>query len=384
MFKKIFTATVLSVFMATCGILFGGHPTAAAQNNYDAVECAYVTEYSTGKVVFKKCENEKKPIASMVKIMTSLLTLEAIDRGDVSETDLVEVSEHAASMGGSQVFLKAGNKIKLTELLKSVVVASANDSAVALAEHLGGSEDGFVSLMNRRAAELDMTSTNFVNATGLPAQNSYSTARDVNVMTGELIKFPLYKKYCSIWLEDFVHPDGRTTVMTNTNKLVRFYKGCDSGKTGFTSEAMYCLSASAQRNGVRIIATVTGAKSSKERNKTVSELFDLGFSKFEARKVFSAGDTVAEAKVSRGKSKTVALTILDDVKVVVERGSKAEFRTETFVPAKLKAPIAKGDEVGKLTVYSDGKVVAEATLYAASDVEKASLWDKIRNIGEEW
>lgn len=386
MLKKVFVTFLLTIFAvgAMATVIPSGAENAMAEVDFSGANSVYVTEYQTGKVVYAKNENDRKPIASMVKIMTSLLTLEALDDGKVSQGDSVEISEHAASMGGSQVFLDAGDSIKLEELLKSVVVASANDSAVALAEHIGGSEDGFVSMMNKRAAELGMKDTNFVNATGLPKIGGYSTAKDVNVMTKELVKYPLYKKFCSIWLEDFKHPDGRTTVMTNTNKLVRYYKGCDLGKTGFTSEAMYCLSASAKRQGVRIVATVMGAKTSKERNALVSKLFDFGFSKFECKVVLRAEDSVRDVKVSRGKQKTVGVTLSEDLRVIAERGDDTQYRIEYVLPNKVKAPLKAGDVAGKIVVYDGDRQVAEQTLRFASSVEKSNLWDEIGKIFKEW
>lgn len=386
MLKKVFVTFLLSIISVgtISAAFFQSAPKAYAEVDFSGAESIYVTEYGTGKVVYAKNENDRRPIASMVKIMTSLLTLEAVSSGKVSLSDSVEISEHAASMGGSQVFLKAGDSIKLEELLKSVVVASANDSAVALAEHVGGSEDGFVSMMNERAAKLNMTDTNFANATGLPKIGGYSSAKDVNAMTRELVKFPLYKKFCSIWLEDFKHPDGRTTVMTNTNRLVRFYKGCDLGKTGYTGEAMYCLSASAKRQGVRIVATVMGAKTSKERNALVSKLFDFGFAKFECKTVLSSSDSVRDVKVARGKQKTVGVKLSEDLKVVTERGSGENYRVEYFLPEKVKAPIKAGDVCGKVVVYSGSKIVAEKPLHFCNDVEKSNLWDEIGKIVKEW
>ena len=222
---------------------------------------AYMVDYATDTVLYARNENERLPIASMVKIMTSLLTLEAVERGDISLDDDVEISQNSASMGGSQVFLDAGTTHKAGELLKTVIVASANDSCVALAEHISGSVENFVAKMNARAKELGMNDTSFKNCTGLPAAESFSSAKDVSVMFRQLVKHKEYFEYAKIWLEDYKHPDGRTTTITNTNKLVRFYQGCDGGKTGFTSEAKFCLCATAKKSDMRVVAVVIGAES---------------------------------------------------------------------------------------------------------------------------
>ena len=216
----------------------------------------FLVDVATGTVLYSRNEKERLPIASMVKIMTALLTLEEVDSGRLALDDDVRISENAASMGGSQVFLDAGTTHKAGDLLKTVIVASANDSCVALAEHIDGCVEGFVARMNAKAKQLGMTDTVFKNCTGLPAAESFSSARDVSIMFRELIKHPVFFEYARVWLEDYKHPDGRTTTITNTNKLVRFYEGCDGGKTGFTSEAKFCLCATAKKNGMRVVAVV--------------------------------------------------------------------------------------------------------------------------------
>ncbi|MDE6302938.1 MAG: D-alanyl-D-alanine carboxypeptidase, partial [Clostridia bacterium] len=225
----------------------------------------YLIDYGTGTVIYSRNENARLPIASMVKIMTAMLTFEAIERGDVSLDDDVLISQESASMGGSQVFLDAGTTHKLGDLLRTVIVASANDSCVALAEHIEGSVGAFVAKMNARAKELGMENTCFKNCTGLPAAESFSCAKDAATMFMQLIKYPVYFDFAKVWLEDYEHPSGRKTTITNTNKLVKFYNGCDGGKTGYTSEAKFCLTATAMRNNMRVIAVVVGADSSTVR-----------------------------------------------------------------------------------------------------------------------
>ena len=339
------TAIVLAVVSAVACVTYAP-ATALAENGFSVEgKAAYLADYATGTVLYAKNENDRLPIASMVKIMTALLTVEAIDAGELSLDEEVFVSENAAGMGGSQVFLDANTRHKAGDLLKSVIVASANDSCVALAERICGSTEGFVKRMNARAAELGMKDTHFANCTGLPAAEGFSSAHDVAVMFGELIRHPVYFDFSKIWLEDYVHPDGRTTSMTNTNKLVRFYNGCDGGKTGFTSEAKFCLA-------------------------------------YEVKTLLRAGDPVENyVKVSAGKKKNVELTVNKDVAVFGERGNSSEYELKFELPEKIKAPVTKGDVVGKGYIVRDGEVTGEFEVVAAEDVKRASLLDLIRRIG---
>ena len=343
---------------------------------------AYLVDAATFTPLYAKNENERLPIASMVKIMTVLLTLEAVDRGELSLDEKVPVSENAASMGGSQVFLDAGTEHRAGDLLKSVIVASANDSCVALAERVSGSVEGFVSDMNARAAELGMKDTRFANCTGLPAAESFSTAHDVALMFREVIRHPVYFEDAGVWLEDYVHPDGRTTVMTNTNKLVKFYNGCDGGKTGFTSEAKFCLAATAARDGMRVIAVVAGADSSKSRFNAVSSMFNHAFGSFKAEKLLGAGELAAQrVKVAGGKERSVGVTVSEDIVRLAPRSDKAAAELRLELPDKVKAPVRKGDVVGKGYVVVEGTAVREFDLVAAEDVARASIWDLFRRIG---
>ena len=357
-------------------------PTASAEGFSAEGRSAYLVDAATFTPLYAKNENERLPIASMVKIMTVLLTLEAVDRGELSLDEKVPVSENAASMGGSQVFLDAGTEHRAGDLLKSVIVASANDSCVALAERVSGSVEGFVSDMNARAAELGMKDTRFANCTGLPAAESFSTAHDVALMFREVIRHPVYFEDAGVWLEDYVHPDGRTTVMTNTNKLVKFYNGCDGGKTGFTSEAKFCLAATAERDGMRVIAVVAGADSSKSRFNAVSSMFNHAFGSFKAEKLLGAGELAAQrVKVAGGKERSVGVTVNEDIVRLAPRSDKAAAELRIELPDKVKAPVRKGDVVGKGYVVVDGTAVREFDLVAAEDVARASIWDLFRRIG---
>ncbi len=380
--KNLLVVLAVALFSVCAAVSAVFVPTARAEGFSAEGRSAYLVDAATFTPLYAKNENERLPIASMVKIMTVLLTLEAVDRGELSLDEKVPVSENAASMGGSQVFLDAGTEHRAGDLLKSVIVASANDSCVALAERVSGSVEGFVSDMNARAAELGMKDTRFANCTGLPAAESFSTAHDVALMFREVIRHPVYFEDAGVWLEDYVHPDGRTTVMTNTNKLVKFYNGCDGGKTGFTSEAKFCLAATAERDGMRVIAVVAGADSSKSRFNAVSSMFNHAFGSFKAEKLLGAGELAAQrVKVAGGKERSVGVTVSEDIVRLAPRSDKAAAELRLELPDKVKAPVRKGDVVGKGYLVVDGTAVREFDLVAADDVARASIWDLFRRIG---
>ena len=289
-FAVLFTLVATLFASVTC--------VACAENDgptITAKEAILVSE--DGQILFEKNSREHRPIASMTKIMTLLCVYDAVDEGKISLEDNVCVSERAAGMGGSQVFLQANGVYKVADLVKSVIVCSANDSCVALAEHISGSVEGFVKSMNDKATALGLADTHFDNCTGLPAVSQFSCAADVAVMMGKLVTHPHYFECAHIWTEDFEHPGGRVTGMTNTNKLVRFYQGCDGGKTGYTGEAKHCLSATACRNGMRVIAVVVGADDSKTRFKEVSDMFNYAFANYENKIYLDVGADVGKISV---------------------------------------------------------------------------------------
>lgn len=349
-------------------------------------KAAYLVENSTGKVLFEQNATERRPIASMTKIMTLLLTLEQVDGGTLNLEDKITISQNAASMGGSQAFLDAGSEYRVTDLIKTVVVCSANDSSVALAEHIAGSVDEFVKRMNNRAKELGMENTLFVNCTGLPAPGQYCCAKDVSVMTRELLKHKDYYNYTKIWMEDFVHPTGRTTSITNTNKLIRFYEGCDSGKTGYTAEAGHCLSASARRNGMRLVSVVIGAPDSKTRFADSQTLLNYGFANYETREILSGEKHLEERlNVLGGKCEDISLRPEKGYSRLTRKGEKgAEPEIIVELNEKVKAPLAEGDVVGKIKIVCAGEVLAEINAVAAESVEKAGWLDGIKTIIKNW
>lgn len=346
---------------------------------------AYVVEYHTGSVIYDKNPEDKKQIASMVKIMTALLTFEAIDNGLLSFDKEIVVSDNAAGMGGSQLFLDAGSKYKVTDLLKGVIVVSANDASVALAEEIAGSEEEFVSKMNEKAISLGMNNTMFVNATGLPADGQYSCAKDVSLMTRELLKHKEYYNYSKIWLEDFTHPSGRVTELANTNKLIRFYKGCDSGKTGFTNDAMFCLSASASRDNMRIVSTVIGAPTSKDRFSDVSTLFNYAFGKYENKLLLKSDDLIENnIIVNKGKAESILIGPKNDVYVFGEKGEFKNLKIDFELPQTLTAPISEGQIIGKAIIYNSDTEICSIELSAKSTIEKENFADILKRILSFW
>ncbi|MCH5159301.1 MAG: D-alanyl-D-alanine carboxypeptidase [Clostridiales bacterium] len=333
-----------------------------------------------GQVLFESNATEKRPIASMTKIMTLLCVYDAIDNGKVSLNDDVIASSRAASMGGSQVFLDANATYKLENLIKSIVVCSANDSCVAVAEHLEGSVENFVSKMNAKAKELGLVATHFENCTGLPAVSQYSCAKDVGIMLSKLIEHPHYFTCANIWMEDFVHPSGRVTGMTNTNKLVRFYDGCDGGKTGYTSEAQHCLAATAKRGDTRVIAVVVGAPDSKTRFKEVSDMFNYAFANYESKIYLQEQASVESVTVQGGKEDVVEV-VADGKLLAFGKKGNSDCQVSIELQKSVKAPVARGDVLGTATLTdSNGKVVGQVNLVAKTDVAAKSYWDYVKEL----
>ena len=337
----------------------------------DAISVILI-EASTGKVLYEKNADEKLPPASVTKVMTMLLTMEAIDSGKIALTDLVSASEHAASMGGSQIYLKVGETMTVEDLLKSVVVCSANDAAVALAEHISGSEESFVAAMNARAKELGMVNTTFENTNGLDdtTQNHLTTARDIAIMSAELIeKHPKILTYSSIWMDTI--RDGAFG-LTNTNRLIRFYHGANGLKTGSTSRAKFCISASAKRDGLQLIAVIMGSPTRDTRNQVAKDLLDFGFANY-AYATYVAG-TLDPIPVEGSMTDACPLQY-DAFSAVLEKGDLPGVKQTLELPEKLTAPIALGQQVGTLTyTAADGTVLGTVPVCAAQSVERVSFF----------
>lgn len=327
-------------------------------------------EPNTGKVLYESNSDKKLPPASITKIMSLLLVMEAIDRGDISLETVVTASEHACSMGGSQIWLEPGETMTVNDLLKAAVIASANDACVALGETVAGSEEGFVALMNERANELGMTNTHFVNCTGLDAEEHLTTAYDVALMSSALIKHDLIKDYSTVWMETL--RDGKSELV-NTNKLVRFYEGTTGLKTGTTSTAKYCLSATAERNGLELVAVVMAGESSNDRFNGAKKLLDYGFANYNYSSIEAGIEENTELEVLKGTEKTVEIQPQGTLNVLLPKSASGKIERKTVLSENVTAPVKKGDILGTVTVTLDGEQLGEIPLVANEDVGRLTL-----------
>lgn len=376
-------ALVLAVFafMPVLGI------SAKAESNKSAfaqtARAAMLIDADTGSVIFEKNITDHYPIASMVKIMTLGVVLDEIEKREIPLNTYVTASQNAASMGGSQAFLDANTQYRLDELIKSIVVASANDSCVAVAEYLFGSVEAFVVAMNEKAVALGLTNTKFANCTGLPGGEQYSCASDVAVMFGELVKHNEFFDYAKVWMYDFEHPGGRVTQLTNTNKLIRFYNGCDGGKTGYTNEARSCLAATAKRGDTRLVCVVIGAENSKTRNKEVSELFDYGLANYKTVYAIKSGENMGEFSVANGVVNSVQVQAAKNLTVFVKSGDECNIEIVPEID-ELKAPIACGDKLGIIKIKVNGSDYGEVDAVAATACSKKGYRDIINEFIKSW
>ena len=332
-----------------------------------AAPSAALIERETGSVLYARGETDRRPPASVTKVMTLLLVAEAVDNGTIALDDMVTGSERAASMGGSQIWLEVGEQLSVSDMIKCVAVVSANDCAVALAEHLYGSEAAFVERMNERAEELGLENTHFTNCTGLFDDTAhYTCALDIAVMSRELLSHEWIKDYTTIWMDSI--RDGKSE-LTNTNKLVRYYEGCTGLKTGYTSTAMYCLSASAERDGTEYIAVIMHAESIESRNADASALLDYGFANYTLCPL-TDGSELPQVTVELGEAESVG-TVCDGGGAVLLRTRDAVGITRSVeLPERVAAPVQAGDVLGKLVVSNSSGPLAEVPLLASDSVER--------------
>lgn len=346
-------------------------------------KAAMLLDSNTGTVVFEKNVNDRLQIASMVKIMTLGLAFDEIEKREIPLDTVVTASENAAAMGGSQAFLDANADYRLDELLKSIVVASANDSCVAVAEYLFGSVDMFVSAMNDRATELGLSNTHFVNCTGLPQDGQYSCAADVAVMFKKLMAHEKFYDYAKVWMYDFAHPSGRVTGLTNTNKLIRFYDGCDGGKTGYTTQARSCITVTAKRGDTRLICVAIGAENSKTRNKEVSEMLNYGFANYKTVYAVRKGEVIGEYAVSGGKTDKITVVAAADSTAFVKSGEKCEITLRPDIKS-LNAPVKTNSVVGGIDILVNGKEFAKVDAVAQNGCAKKGYKDILDDFITEW
>lgn len=377
----LFSACAL-VFCAT-GFVWQSATPAFGFERTEAGKARVLMEYGTGQILSEYNSTDHLPIASVTKLTTLLLTFEALEDGRLSLEQELVASKNAASMGGSQVFIDAGATYKVENLIHAIIISSANDASVMLAEELAGSEENFVQEMNKKVKSLGGQNTNYGNCTGLPCPTAYSSANDVALVMREVMQYPLYFEVSGIWMEDFAHPSGRVTQMANTNKLLRSYSGCDAGKTGSTSEAGFCMSATAKKGNMRLIAVVLGADNSQARFGTCESMLDYGFGNFESTMLLDSDEAIDTGLIISGAKNQSDVKPERSYYSLNKKGEAANMAV-SFELDKVAAPLAKGSVVGKAIITKDNVVVEEIDLVLCEDVNKKSLWDEIHSIATEW
>lgn len=362
-------------FMLLLGILmmFPWCVKASNLNLAENAKSAILIDASTGNIIYEKNAHEKLAPASMTKMMSMLLIMEAIDRGELKWNQMITASENASSMGGSQILLETGEKMSVKDLFKGIAVASGNDAVVALSETIAGTEDEFVKRMNQRAKELGLQDTNFKNPHGLDTANHYSSAYDMSLIAKELVKHEKVLEFTSIY-EDYLREGQKNKVwLVNTNKLVRFYDGLDGLKTGYTKEAGYCLTSTAKRGDTRFITVVMGEPDTKTRNSETTSMLDYAFSQYESEKIFSKDNAVGTVRVDLGKTETVKLFPMEDVSVLNKKSENKKNANYELKVNHLSAPIKKGEKVGELILKVEGEKNRTIPLTVQNKVAKANL-----------
>lgn len=372
--KRIVSLMLITFLLATIFVP-SGFARESGADLADNVKSAILIERDTGSVLYEKNSGEQLPPASMTKVMTMLLIMEAIDEGKLSWDEKIRTSEYAASMGGSQIFLEPGEEMTTKQMLQGIAIGSGNDASVAMAERIAGSEEAFVEMMNKKAKELGLKNTKFQNPTGLPAKDHYSTAYDMAMMAKELLKYEDITKFTGTY-EAYLREDTDNKFwLVNTNRLVRFYPGVDGLKTGFTSEAKYCLTATAQKEGMRVITVVFGAPTSKERNAQVTKMLDYAFSQYKTHPMYERNHALGKVSVSKGEKKKVEALTSEPISLLTKKGEGIEdIEQKVTLDKNIKAPIQKGDKIGTLTLTKNGKTLVESPLVAKEDNKEAGWW----------
>ena len=372
-------------FSLNCGnIIEHNYSNAREELNINA-RSAYLIDAHTGTVVYSKNENEKLPVASMTKLATLSVIFNEINKGSLSLSEQVTVSQNAADTEGSSAFLDAESKYTVADLIKTIVVVSANDSCVALAEHISGTEQLFVNKMNSLAQSLALKNTHFENSTGLPSDNHYSSAKDMAKIYQTIYNNAEYKKYSKIWMEDFIHPGGRITGLVNTNRLIKTYDGCESGKTGHTQEAKYCLTASASRGGTKLISVIIGATDSKSRFEQTKQMFNYGFANYESKIIVDKQVPVGDIEITGASIKKVPVYASQDYIAFCKKGEQTTYKTHLVAFNKVQAPLNMGDKVGTLLILDQNNIViTELDLVVNQPIEKIKLGQIFDNIFKSW
>ena len=369
--KVLFTLIISLLFMINVS---------AVENLAPNSKSAILLETSTGKIIYENNSHEKLAPASMTKIMSMLLIMEAIDDGKLSFEDDVQISENAANMGGSQIFLEAGETYKVKDLLKGIAVASGNDAVVAMAEKIGGSVDGFVKMMNDKVRKLGLKDTVFKNPHGLDTEGHYSSSYDMAMIARELLKHEKILEFTSIYEDYLKKNDGSSTWLVNTNKLVRFYDGVDGLKTGFTDTAKYCITTTAKKKNMRLLSVVMGAETSDLRSKDTTNLLNYGFNTYKINMIMKKNKKLGNVDVINGKIDKVDLVLLEDATILQKvNDSVGKYKTNLKVD-KIKAPVKKGDVVGKIEIIdNEGKLIEEKDVTVKNSIKKANYFDYFKN-----
>ncbi len=335
------------------------------------VKSAVLIDADSGKILFSENIDEKLPPASITKIMSLLLVMEAIENGQLTYETVLTCSDTAAKLGGSQIWLEPGEQMTVSDLIKAVAVVSANDATVLLAEAVAGSEEGFVVLMNNKAKSLGMNNTNFINSTGLDAENHYSSAYDVALMSKELLKHKKIIEYTTIWMDTLRDSESQ---LVSTNKLVRFYDGCTGLKTGTTADAGYCLSASASREGLNLIAVAMGADTSANRFSACQKLLNFGFANYCNKEIKTDENLPETIAVKKGTKRSISVEKSENYYALIKKNQKEKIKTEVILPENVTAPVKKGDKIGELRILCDGEEIGVLPINAGEDVYGINIW----------
>ncbi|MDZ5712064.1 D-alanyl-D-alanine carboxypeptidase family protein [Jeotgalibacillus sp. HH7-29] len=347
----------------------------AAELNLGKVKSGILVDADTGMVLYEQNSNDQLPPASMTKIGTLLLIMEEIDQGRLSWEDEVVTSSTAAGMGGSQIYLKQGEKMTVKEMVKAISIASANDASVAMAEHISGSEESFVKKLNDRIGLMGLKDTQFKNVTGLPESGHFSSAHDMSMLAKELLRHEEITEFTGTY-DDYLRQDTDPFWLVNTNKMIKSYPGADGLKTGYTSEAKYCLTATAKRGEMRLITVIFGAESSKERNQLSAEMLNYGFTNFVSKTFNQKGEVLAEAAINKGTPEKVEAALSNSLKVIEKKNENAVYKRKVVIEKNLQAPLEKGEIVGYVSVFKGDKAISKGLLESKNDTKKAN-WSEL-------
>ncbi len=382
-FRKIPYIRMFALALCTVSVMnYTDIPKVSAEEEIElAAPSALLMENSTGKILYDKNSKERRPMASITKIMTMLLAMEEIDGGRMGYDDIITGSAYAKSMGGSTIFLDEGEQLSVRDILKGIAVSSGNDAAVAMAEHISGTEETFVARMNERAKELGMKDTHFVNCNGLDADGHYSSAYDIALMSRELLKHPDIHNFTTIWMDSL--RDGKFT-LSNTNKLIRFYEGATGLKTGSTDDALFCVSGTAKRDNMHLIAVIMASPTSKDRVADASKLLNYGFANYAIKPVSNAGDIVGEHPVSKGVKRNTNLLMKESFEILTKKGETPEIEMTPVYTSDFIAPIVQGESAGTMEYYSNGQKIGTREIVFSETIDKIKFSDIFMRMVRLW